>query len=364
MKSVFDKPTIKSPPNYVRQQVTKHIVVPTLSAFGGVLAAHALLVTPAPIDIYRATAPSVVTVSSIGFKRDTFSTDFQETVNGEGTGFSFKGGQFIVTNAHVVEDALAIKVTDAVDTEYEATVIGRDALHDIALLKINPKSNRTLKPLAMCQAPALIGDPVLAIGNPFGLERTLTSGLISATNRSIGPGGQIDRPPLVRLIQTDAAINPGNSGGPLLDAKKGCVLGVNTAMISASGSSAGVGFAMPITTVGEIVDGFISGEDQARARPQLGVTIVQDSIAEFLGMKGAIIAHIIKDGHADSIGLVGTHRDESGRPVIGDVIIGINGRKISNGMELFAVMDALSKGDSITLTVLKDSGIQEYHIVL
>lgn len=339
------------------------VIVPMVSALSGLIIGQTLLQMPSANAIYTKVAPSIVTVSSIGVARDVFSSQFVESRNGEGTGFAFGNSQFIVTNAHVINDALAVKVTDADNNTSEAIVLGKDILHDIALLQIPESSDIPLAPLPKCTFFPSIGEPVLAIGNPFGFERTLTSGIVSGIDRAIGGEQQTaGRPPLVTLIQTDAAINPGNSGGPLLDAKTGCVLGMNTAMISASGSSSGVGFAMPIAMVDKFVDSIVQGTPNERV--QLGVTIVQDSIATFLGLDGAVIANVIQGGQADKLGLVGTQRDDSGRPIIGDIIIAINGKRIHNGVDLFAIMETLSKGDTITLTVLKNPGVEEYTIVM
>ncbi len=193
-----------------------------------------------------------------------------------------------------------------------------------------------LKPLPVCDIaaePLQVGQKVFAIGNPFGLDQTLTVGVVSGTGREIqGVGGR----PIQDVIQTDAAINPGNSGGPLLDTS-GCVIGINTAIFSTSGANAGVGFAIPGGVVDASVKQIIAYGRVVR--PALGIAFAPDQTSEQLGVKGIMVLSAREGGPAYKAGLQGTSRDEYGRLVLGDIITGINGKSIRNSSDLYKVLD-------------------------
>lgn len=308
---------------------------------------------PAPIDIYNKASPSVVTVTSIGLERDPFAPRFMlESVLGSGSGFSYKTKEYIITNAHVVKDAFYVKVNSL-----EAQVIGMDETHDIAVVQVSP--DEEMRPLSRCRDRAKIGETVLAIGNPFGFEGSMTSGIISGLRRSLDTD---DRIPLVDLLQTDAAINPGNSGGPLLDARKGCVLGVNTAIVSSSGSSSGVGLAIPIDVASSIMDDLVNGGTHKNV--QLGITLLPDKYSNLLGIQGVIIADVLVDGPANKLHLQGTSRDDQGRPVVGDVILEINNTIVKKKSDLYKVLTLLKKGDTVKLVVLTNDGVKSLFVTL
>ena len=202
----------------------------------------------ATIELFRAARESVVAISTSAARRDLFGRVSSEVPLGTGSGFVWDGSGHVVTNAHVIEGASAAAVQLADGRAFQAQLVGRDAAHDLAVLRI--EGEELPAPLLLAPPePPLVGSRVLAIGNPFGLDWTLTTGIVSALDRELpgGAGGTIRG-----LIQTDAAINPGNSGGPLLDSA-GRVIGVNTAIYSPSGGSAGIGFAVPAATVGRVV---------------------------------------------------------------------------------------------------------------
>lgn len=300
-----------------------------------------------PAKIYKNTAPSIVTVTSMALEKDPFSPrKLIEVPNGSGAGFFFVRDDYIVTNAHVVKDADTVMVNNET-----ATIVGVDSVHDIALLQL---SRNNMKPLKKCAEPAVVGDSVLAIGNPYGFEKSISTGIISGVDR--------DMSNLVGLIQTDAAINPGNSGGPLIAADIGCVLGINTAIASANGSSSGLGFAIPIDIVDDIVGKII--EQKPHITFQLGVTLLPDNYANILGVHGAIIADVIPDGLGNILGLIGTYRDDFGRPMLGDIIIEINGNPVKHCSDVKKFLVRVGQGDVIKLKVLRSTGIESFQVEL
>lgn len=315
--------------------------------------------SPSPEVIFKDLSPSIVSVTSYGIHRDPFSPDNMiEYSQGKGTGFSFGGNGYIVTNNHVIDDAFDIKIkTHDVDIELDAEIVGIDEKHDIALLHID---SHTLPNLKKCKNPAIIGQSVLAIGNPFGFDNSMTSGIISGIQRTLE---RDDKSSFLNLLQTDAAINPGNSGGPLLDSRSGCLLGVNTAIVSPSGVNSGIGFTIPVEKVNNIVNSIINNNQEKIEPVQLGVTLLPDKYADVLGIHGIIIADIIPGGNADKIGLVGTHRDVYNRPIIGDIIIGIENKEIKKNIDLYKILDSLSVGNIVELKVLRSSGIEFFKIL-
>jgi S1-C subfamily serine protease len=304
-------------------------------------------------NLYTKLSPNVVTVQSISIHRDPFSpSDMIESIDSIGTGFSFIGKDYIITNAHVVQDSFNIKIKTH-DHEYNVQKIGEDSINDIAILEL-PSNNSALNltPLKKCPiSPPEIGSSVFAIGNPFGLDQTITSGIISGINRSLETAKTTPN-----LLQTDAAINPGNSGGPLFDAKTGCLLGMNTSILSPNGANVGIGFAIPIDKIEEIANNIINHIQPDRL--QLGITLLPDEYANMLEINGVIIADILPDSIAEKIGLIGTYRDENGRPMLGDIIIGINEKTIKTHKDLYSILDTLRSIDkSIILKVVRKDGI-------
>ncbi|MEA3374851.1 MAG: trypsin-like peptidase domain-containing protein [Chloroflexota bacterium] len=284
---------------------------------------------------------------------------------GSGSGFVIDHDGHIVTNNHVIENADALQVTFADGTViHDAEVIGRDAYSDLAVVKVDVTSDR-LSPLELGDSDALqVGQRVIAIGNPFGLQGTMTVGVVSAVGRTLTAqvlqGGAFSNP---EIIQTDASINPGNSGGPLLDSR-GRVVGVNTAIRSLTGVNAGVGFAVPVNTVKRIVPDLI--EDGAYQYPYLGITSDRNftvaELAEPLGLPvnhGVLVAEVQPDTAAARAGLQGGDREVEvmGRSVVagGDIITAINGEELRTFDDLVAYLVSDSEvGQEVTLTVVRD----------
>jgi S1-C subfamily serine protease len=337
-----------------KTQPKKPSLLPNFSllACSAIVATTAISLHHTPVNLFKRVSGSIVTVTSLGIKLDPFSPiNTIENTQGTGTGFSFIGKDYIITNAHVVHDAFDIVIKSSDGKEYIANKVGEDNLRDIAVLKVT--EGGSFKPLQKCTYKPEVGQSVFAIGTPFGFDHTLTSGILSGVQRSIDAE---DKYPLTNLLQTDAAINPGSSGGVLLDSNSGCVIGMNTVIISPSGASSGVGFAIPISTVDQIARDII--HDRPSQKLQLGVTVLPDKYADMFEFKGVIIAQVIPESIADHLGLIGTYRDEYGRPMIGDIIVGVNDKFIRKRSDLYQILDTLNKNDKIEITVLRKDGIK------
>lgn len=218
----------------------------------------------------------------------------------------------------------------------------------MAVLRIDAPANR-LQPIPIGTSKDLqVGQSVFAIGNPFGLDQTLTTGVISALNREIE---SVTRRPIQSVIQSDAAINPGNSGGPLLDSA-GRLIGVNTAIYSPSGTSAGIGFAIPVDTVNRIVPELIrSGKI---IRPGLGIQIADEQIAQRLGVTGVLVVDVARGGAAAKAGIQPTRRDADGRLRLGDIVTAVDGKKVATPNDLFLLLERYKIGDVVTVSLLRD----------
>lgn len=302
------------------------------------------------IEVFRHTAPSVVFVINRALHRDIFSGRASEQLRGTGSGFIWDDKGRVVTNFHVVNGATSISVL--IDKkEYKARVLGAEPTRDIAVLQLelDNKDDRSLQPVTLGRYRDLVvGQKVLAIGSPFGFDRTLTTGVISALGREIVGVGGVTIPD---MIQTDASINPGNSGGPLLDSK-GRLIGMNTMIYSQSGSSAGIGFAVPINLIERIVPQIIKTGKVTRAG--LGVGIFDDDAARRVGVKGVIIRRVEPGSNAEAVGLQGTRQNRRGDVLLGDVIIGIDGRKVESFDDLYNALDHYQPGDQVTVHLLRD----------
>jgi len=300
------------------------------------------------IALFKSVSPSVVYITSMAIRQDFFSLRPLEIPQGTGSGFIWDENGYIVTNYHVIADSQAARVTLADQSAWNAHLVGVEPDKEIAVLKIDaPK--RLLPPIALGMSNDLqVGQKVFAIGNPFGFDQTLTTGVISGLGREIE---SVTRRPIQGVIQTDAAINPGNSGGPLLDSA-GRVIGINTAIVSPSGAYAGIGFAVPIDVVNRIVPRIIRGE-KAR-KPGLGVVLADDSLVRRLGLQGALIWAVVPDGAADKAGLRPMGRDRNGGIVLGDVIVAARGKPVHSTNDLFRVVDEHEVGDTLPLTVLRE----------
>ncbi|MDZ7360667.1 MAG: trypsin-like peptidase domain-containing protein [candidate division KSB1 bacterium] len=300
------------------------------------------------ISVFQEVAPSVVFITSKVIRQGFFFTDTYEVPAGSGSGFVWDNQGHIVTNYHVVEAANTLTVTLSDHSSYEAEKIGEEPSKDIAVLRIKAPGSK-LKPVRIGSSTSLqVGQKVVAIGNPFGLDQTLTTGVVSALGREIkASNGRT----IQDVIQTDAAINPGNSGGPLLDSR-GQLIGINTAIISPSGSSAGIGFAVPVNTVNRIVPELI--KYGRISRPGLGIQVVSDAIARRAGITGVIIGEVQRGSAAAKAGLRGLQRNRFGEAYVGDVIIGINDKPVRNFGELGDALEQYKVGDVVTVKILRD----------
>ncbi|MFQ5857136.1 MAG: S1C family serine protease [Anaerolineae bacterium] len=340
--------------------------------------------------IYEAALPSVVHIRVVQKVEQTlpeelpFSFEFPEVPRftpfpfqnvprapqefyrrGEGSGFVWDSEGHIVTNNHVVEDADRVEVIFWDDTIVEAEVLGTDPDADLAVIKVDLPSEE-LHPVTLGDSAALkVGQMVVAIGNPFGQEFTMTSGIISALGRTIRSGTSPFSIP--EVIQTDAAINPGNSGGPLLD-RQGRVIGINTMIISRSGASAGIGFAVPINIASKVVPVLI--EEGSYAYPWLGITgtTLTPVVAEFMklpeGTRGALVVNVTQDSPADKAGLRGSDKilkvEGEEYQLGGDVIVSINGQSIKEMDDLITYLVENSRpDDAVILEIIHANGQQE-----
>ncbi|HSD88203.1 MAG TPA: trypsin-like peptidase domain-containing protein [Kofleriaceae bacterium] len=296
------------------------------------------------IDIFEKFSKGVVHVTSLQTARNRMTLDVTEIPQGTGTGFCWDQQGHIVTNFHVVQGGDKASVTLNDGTTYPATIVGTAPDKDIAVLHIDAPANK-LVPLPIGQSATLkVGMTVLAIGNPFGLDQTLTTGVISGLGREIK---SVSGRPITDVIQTDASINPGNSGGPLLDSS-GRLIGINTAIYSPSGANAGIGFAVPVDTVNNIVPQLL--QHGKIVRPGLGINIVGDQLAQAKGIDGVIILQVMPGGAADHAGVVGIQSTPDGN-VVGDIIIGIDGKDVHKSTDLFKAIDAHKPGDTVDVTV-------------
>jgi protease Do-like 1, chloroplastic len=233
-------------------------------------------------------------------------------------------------------------------TAWKARRVGVAPDKDLAVLRIDAPANR-LQPIPIGTSKDLqVGQSVFAIGNPFGLDQSLTTGVISALGREIE---SVTRRPIQGVIQTDAAINPGNSGGPLLDSA-GRLIGVNTAIYSPSGASAGIGFAIPVDTVNRIVAELIRYGKVTR--PGIGVQIAEEQIADRLGVKGILIVDVVPGSAAAKAGIQPTRREGSGRVRLGDVITAVDGKKVESPNELFILLENYKVGDVVNISLLRE----------
>ncbi len=309
------------------------------------------------IELFQAASPSVAYITSIEVRRSLFSLNVYEIPKGTGSGFIWDTDGRIVTNYHVIEDASRVDVTLADHSSWKGTVVGVAPDKDLAVLKISAPASQ-LKALPIGESHNLmVGQKVFAIGNPFGLDQTLTSGIVSALGREIKA---ITGRTIQDVIQTDAAINPGNSGGPLLDSS-GRLIGVNTAIYSPSGGSAGIGFAVPVDVVNRVVPEIIR---YGRViRPGLGITVANDMITHRFGLDGVLIINIMPKSTAENAGLQGTQQ-VGGDIIFGDIITAIDQQKVSNTDDLRNILDRYKVGDEVSLTVLRDNKPVNVKVIL
>jgi S1-C subfamily serine protease len=303
----------------------------------------------ATISIFEAARPSVVFISTLGRVRDPWTRNAFEAPRGTGSGFVWDTAGHIVTNAHVIAGATSAEVRRADGEAVRAALVGVDPSNDLAVLRI--PSDETLRPLPLgTSADLQVGQTVFAIGNPFGLDWTLTTGVVSALEREL-PGSDGRR--LRGLIQSDAAINPGNSGGPLLDSA-GRLIGINTAIYSPSGGSAGIGFSVPVDTVNRVVPQLIA--TGRYAPPTLGIESDPrvDALAAARGIVGVVVLGVARGSAAERAGLRPAQTAPDGRIAIGDVITALDGVRIANTAALLADLAARIPGETVEVAILRD----------
>ena len=309
------------------------------------------------IDVFRENSSSVVYVTSIALRRGFFSLNAVEIPQGTGSGFIWDREGRIVTNYHLISDANRIQVTMADHSTWKAVLVGAAPDKDLAVLQISAPFDQ-LRPITIgTSTDLLVGQKVFAIGNPFGLDQTITSGIISALGREINA---ITGRTIQGVIQTDAAINPGNSGGPLLDSA-GRLIGVNTAIYSPSGAYAGIGFAVPVDEVNKVVPQLI--RHGKMIKPGLGITLADERVARRLGIEGVLILHVEKGGPADSAGIRPTVQSR-GEIILGDVIVALDGNKIRSYDDLRDVLEKYQPGQQVAVTVTRDGEVREIPVLL
>jgi S1-C subfamily serine protease len=311
------------------------------------------------IELFKNASPSVVYITTLAVQRDSFSLNVQEVPKGTGSGFVWDAANgYIVTNFHVIQNAQAARVTLADHTSWPAQLVGATPENDLAVLKIKAPRDKLREIPIGTSNDLQVGQKTFAIGDPFGLDQTLTTGIISALGREIQ---SVAETPLRGVIQTNAAINPGNSGGPLLDSA-GRLIGVNTAIYSPSGAFAGIGFAIPVDQVNRVVPQLIAKGKVTK--PGLGVRLVDDAQARDLKIKGALILDVTPDSPAARAGLRPTRRDEEGALRLGDVIVGVDGKPVHNTNDLHNLLKDHKPGDGIKLTIRRDQAEQTVDVVL
>ena len=302
----------------------------------------------ATINLFEEVSPSVCFINTSNLSRNYWSRNIEEIPRGTGSGFVWDKDGHIVTNYHVIEGANRVTVTLANMGTYEAKVIGQEPNKDLAVLKLTKMPDH-LTPIKVGSSAELkVGQSVYAIGNPFGLDQTLTTGVISAVGREIKSiGGR----PIKDVIQTDAAINPGNSGGPLLDSSKR-LIGVNTMIYSPSGASAGIGFSIPVDEVNKVVSDLIEyGEVK---RPLIGVSLIPSQYLKQYNIKGAVIMDVVPNGPAAKAGIIATLRKRSGDIVLGDIITKVNTEVVESENDLILALENYNPNDQVELTILRN----------
>jgi S1-C subfamily serine protease len=300
------------------------------------------------IELFEQARDSVVFITTRSLVRDFWTRDVFSVPRGSGSGFIWDEAGHVVTNWHVVQNASEATVKLADGRSYKAALVGASPAHDIAVMRIGVGFERP-PPVPLGTSHDLkVGQKVFAIGNPFGLDWTLTTGIVSALDRSLG--GENGRT-IEHLIQTDAAINPGNSGGPLLDSA-GRLIGINTAIYSPSGASAGIGFAVPVDTVNRVVPQLIRHGQYLR--PTLGIEVddsLNERLKQQLGVTGVVVLRVAPGSAADRAGMLGATISRDGGIVPGDIILSIDENPVESAGKLLARLDQYQVGDTVRVTV-------------
>ena len=311
------------------------------------------------IELFQSSSPSVVYITSLADRRNLWTLDVTRIESGTGSGFVWDQRGHIVTNWHVIRGAAAARVTLPDQSQWDARLVGYAAEKDLAVLHIEAPAGQ-LPPITLGTSDdLLVGQSVYAIGNPFGLDSTLTTGVISALGREIN--SQVTGAEIRNVIQTDAAINPGNSGGPLLDSA-GRLIGVNTSIVSPSGAYAGVGFAIPADTVRWVVADLIGfGRLQ---RPSLGIEPLAINTRRQLGIDGVIVRSVTEGSAADVAELQGTTRSRNGRIILGDIITAIDAEQISSWGDVLQALELRRAGEVVAVRFIRDGEKQQAQLRL
>jgi S1-C subfamily serine protease len=341
-----------------RDEAPRTVAEPRVVAARGDLAAD----EAATIELFERSKDAVVYIETAQRVRDPWSRNVFNVPRGTGSGFIWDSDGHVVTNNHVISGASEARVRLNDGRDYGASLVGASPAHDIAVLRIRvPERKPAALPIGK-SSELKVGQKVFAIGNPFGLDWSLTTGVVSALNRSLP--SEDGRSLVEDLIQTDAAINPGNSGGPLLDSA-GRVIGMNTAIFSPSGAYAGVGFAVPVDAVNRVVPQLITKGKYVR--PVLGIQVdptLNEMIAKRLGVKGVAVVGIEPGSPAAEAGLRGAKIEPNGGLVPGDIIVAIDGRAVDTPAKLVARLDEKRPGDAVKLTVWRDGKLAELSATL
>jgi S1-C subfamily serine protease len=311
----------------------------------------------ATVELFQRTSPGVVYITTLARQALGF-LDVEEVPQGTGSGFLWDREGHVVTNFHVIQGASAARVTLHDQSVWPAALVGVAPDQDLAVLRIRAPEGK-LSPILIGSSRDLqVGQKVFAIGNPFGLDFTLTTGIVSALGRSIRAmtGRKIEG-----VIQTDAAINPGNSGGPLLDSA-GRLVGVNTQIASPSGASAGIGFAVPVDTVNRVVPQILA--HGRVVRPRLGIGAAPEWVLRRAGLEGVLVMSVAEGSAAARAGLRGTERAEDGSLVLGDVVQALGGKKVTSLDDLYAALEEHRPGDKVTLRVLRGNRTRDVEVAL
>ncbi len=351
---------------YQQSQPVNPVAKPLVASAAVSAGKASLLDEDTIVSVYERVSPAVVFITSQGVVRETAFGEFPQTGTGSGVIIDKQG--HILTNNHVVDGADKLEVTLANGDTVQGKLLGRDPGNDLAVLKIDvDESKLTAAPLGD-SSKLRVGQLAIAIGNPFGLERTITVGVVSSLGRTFSSG--ITSRPIRDMIQTDAAINPGNSGGPLLNSA-GEVIGINSAIESPVRGSVGIGFAIPVNTAQRELEDLIAGK--AVSHPWLGIsgTQITAKLAEELGVpaEGVYVVRVMADSPAQDAGIVGALRARSRTPETqtpkgGDVILAVDGQKVTKVEEISSYLDAKKPGDVVTLTIRRAGAEKQVEVTL
>jgi S1-C subfamily serine protease len=311
------------------------------------------------IELFERSAASVVNIDTkrLAVRNGLFTRQYVEVPEGTGSGLVWDDAGHVVTNYHVIQGADKAYVTLSDNSGYEASLVDVAADFDLAVLRIDAPRSK-LHPIPLGESANLkVGQKVFAIGSPFGLGQTLTTGIISSLGRTME---SVTRMLILDVIQTDAAINPGNSGGPLLDSA-GRLIGVNTAIKSTTGSSAGVGFAIPVDTVKGVVSQLLS----PTRPPVLGISVGPDDWARQVGVQGAVVKNVLPGGGAARAGMIGASTTYGGSRVeLGDIIVELDGHPVRGEADLLTLLQRYDVGDVVRVRVLRGKGYEELAVEL